>query len=124
MGTVDKEGYLTFVLQGKRFYCHRVAWFLTHGHWPGVIDHLNRQRDDNRLVNLRECSQAENLRNRPVQRNNSTGYKGVRCKAGRYYGAVKLDGVWYYTGRHDNAEDAYTERCALAVRLHGEYYHP
>ena len=124
MGSVDKEGYLSFVVQGKRYYAHRVAWFIQHGLWPERIDHKNLKRADNRLVNLRECSQAENLRNRPMQRNNSTGYKGVRQRGARFYGAVKLDGKLYYTSRYNSIQEAHTARCTLAKELHGEYYHP
>lgn len=47
-----------------KYLAHHVAWFMTYGVWPMEIDHINRDRADNRIVNLREVTRAENLRNR------------------------------------------------------------
>lgn len=47
-----------------RYLAHHVAWFFTYGYWPSEIDHINHDRADNRIANLREVTRAENLRNR------------------------------------------------------------
>lgn len=67
-GTIS-DGYRVINLGGKPILAHRMAWFLHTGEWPdGPIDHINRDRDDNRIVNLRVVSAAENNRNRVFKR--------------------------------------------------------
>ena len=59
VSSVD-HGYIRFQLGGHRLYAHRVAWYLTYGFWPSEIDHINRDKTDNRLVNLREATASTN----------------------------------------------------------------
>jgi hypothetical protein len=66
--TKTRDGYIAFKLNmGRRgeigIRGHRAAWMITYGRWPGVIDHINRIRDDNRMCNLREVTRSENSRN-------------------------------------------------------------
>ena len=77
IGTPDKDGYLRTTIKYKEYRLHRLAWFLTHGEWPkNQIDHVNRIKNDNRLINLREATPSENLANR-VLNNNKFEYIGV-----------------------------------------------
>lgn len=63
-GCYDCNGYRTIRIDGYDYFAHRLAWFFVHASWPvAVIDHLNRRRYDNRLSNLRDVTQSENLRN-------------------------------------------------------------
>jgi hypothetical protein len=65
VGTTTMQGYRQIAVDGKLYKAHRLAWFWVTGEWPSKgLDHINRQRDDNRILNLREASQAENLQNR------------------------------------------------------------
>lgn len=65
---LTSAGYkmVQFRLDGyqHKYLAHHVAWFLTHGVWPTELDHVNRDRADNRMANLRETTRAANLRNR------------------------------------------------------------
>lgn len=64
-GNIQDKGYRTIEIDGGRYYAHRVVWFHTHGVWPeNDLDHINRERDDNRIANLRDVTRSENNRNR------------------------------------------------------------
>ncbi|OJW82859.1 MAG: hypothetical protein BGO66_02960 [Alicycliphilus sp. 69-12] len=64
-GSKNARGYLQVMVAGQKHYAHRLAWLLHYGAWPArVIDHINRDKTDNRIDNLRDVSQAVNLQNR------------------------------------------------------------
>ena len=61
----SKSGYRRLCILGFTFMTHRLAWLVSHGEWPlGVVDHINRDRSDNRIANLRDVSPTENARNK------------------------------------------------------------
>ena len=77
-GWKSKFGYIHIEIFGKQYKAHRLAWFYTYGTWPtDQLDHINRNREDNRIVNLRECDHSKNGQNRNLQKNSTTGYRGV-----------------------------------------------
>ncbi len=73
----DGQGYLRGTVVGSNLAGHRVAWALVNGYWPDEVDHINHDRADNRLANLREVSKGDNLKNRTMFSNNSSGVTGV-----------------------------------------------
>jgi hypothetical protein len=77
-GMVNTIGYRVTQISGEMFLMHRLAWFYVHGRWPVAdIDHINGDRDDNRLCNLREATRQQNIQNSKRRRDNRTGIKGV-----------------------------------------------
>lgn len=79
------KGYIVICINGKRYYAHRLAWLYVTGKWPKeVIDHKNLKRNDNRFKNLREATNAENLRNGSISKNNTTGIKGIHKNKNGY----------------------------------------
>lgn len=79
-GSKEKAGYLCIRLDGKTYKAHRLAWLYVYGDWPTKeIDHINGQKDDNRVANLRDVSKSVNQQNRKTVR----GYTkdGSRWKA-------------------------------------------
>lgn len=99
-GSIDAYGYLVLKIKGKQLKAHRIAWFLHYGSWPiGVIDHINGDRIDNRIRNLRDVSVKENNANNVNKLPNSkTGVKGVWLDSTnglKKKFATKVDGKTY-----------------------------
>lgn len=64
-GTTNGQGYRQISIKSKIYPTHRLAWLMAYGAWPsGDIDHINGDRQDNRLCNLRDVSHSRNLFNR------------------------------------------------------------
>jgi hypothetical protein len=77
-GHLSKDGYVDIRIKNRLYPAHRLAWLMMTGNWPDdFIDHINRIKSDNRFVNLREATKAENAQNTNIQSNNTSGYKGV-----------------------------------------------
>lgn len=88
----DRRGYRTGSLLKSAVFLHRVAWAITHGEWPDQIDHINGDKADNRLCNLRNVDVRENLRNKSLYRTNKTDFLGVSQTPGNRWRAV-IQGV-------------------------------
>ena len=83
-GGLCSYGYRKGGIRGRYVAEHQLIWLLHHGRWPTQIDHINRDRVDNRIENLREVTDSENQRNRGVMSRNLLGEKGIRMRKGRF----------------------------------------
>ena len=85
-GSYDKDGYLILKIKGKQYKAHRVAWFLYYGEFPSLeIDHIDRDRSNNRKSNLRVADRVLNTNNTHIHKNKDTGVIGVyldKCTEG------------------------------------------
>lgn len=119
-GYVKPSGYRSIWI-GANYMAHRLAWLYVYGKWPaGQIDHINRVRDDNRIANLRIVTHGQNMENRKVQRNNTSGYTGVYPDRGgrRWQARISSNGRWLYLGYFKTPELAHAAYCAAVARLH------
>ena len=74
-------GYFTGRVLKDTYKAHRVIWAMHYGEWPrGQIDHINHDRSDNRIENLRDVTMSVNQRNAGLRVDNKSGYVGVRLK--------------------------------------------
>lgn len=123
-GATDSKGHRQIRFKMKLYMAHRLAWVLSYGRWPEAeLDHINRVRADNRLVNLRECSHRENSANRSVYKSNTSGVPGVSFypKYGKWTAQIRVAGKAKGLGYFDNMDDAIRARNE-AVRTHyGEF---
>jgi len=77
-GSSDGSGYIVVNLHGKHYPVHRIAWKIVYGRDPSnLIDHINENRSDNRISNLREAEHWQNLCNRGKNSNNTSGIKNI-----------------------------------------------
>lgn len=120
-GTIDRStGYRQVRLFGHMCYEHRLAWFVTYGEWPGVIDHINGDKLDNRISNLRDASHSQNMANRRSK--NPLGRGVQRNRSGKRYEArIKIDGRLTYIGAADTAEAAQKLYRDRAKEVFGEF---
>jgi hypothetical protein len=122
VGTVTPYGYVNITVDGHSYRAHNLAWFLHHGEWPTVLlDHINRDKGDNRIANLRQADYFINNRNRaPLP--NRFGLEGVRKskRHKRYQSSLHVNGVRRHLGSFDTAEEAHQAFLAARRELEGE----
>ena len=109
------RGYLCGGVLGEAVLAHRLAWFMTRGVWPDVIDHINGDKQDNRIANLRSCSVQDNSRNISVRSDSGTGYFGIRRNhpgRGLWGCDITVDGKQIRIGSFPTWEEAYEARKA------------
>lgn len=122
-GSPNKAGYLRTRILGKLYYNHHLVWFLHHGAWPLALDHINGDRADNRLENLRICNQRQNMHNARKHSNNRTGVKGVgwRPDKQRYRARIVINGKETCLGHFLTLEEARSVVEAARTKYHGEF---
>jgi hypothetical protein len=88
-----------------------------------TVDHKNRNKLDNRKENLRICTQMENIKNRGISKNNTSGFKGVSfCKDIKKWGAfIMCDYIPIFIGTFSTKEEAALAYNEKAKELHGEF---
>jgi len=75
---VGKNGYMQISIQYKKYYLHRLAWLYMYGFMPEKeIDHINGNKSDNRICNLREATRTQNRHNTKVSKRNKSGHKNI-----------------------------------------------
>lgn len=92
-GTVNPgNGYRQLSYQNRTRLEHRIIWMLVYGTWPKMIDHVNGNRADNRLCNLRVATAAQNIWNN-IRPRKQAPYRGVFKKSRLYYAQITHLGV-------------------------------
>jgi hypothetical protein len=125
-GWVDDNGYQRIGLPNKKMVRgHQVSYFLYTGNWPNkYIDHINGNRTDNSIENLRLVDDFGNTRNTRVVKN-MTGYQGVSFASGScktlYKSEIMVEGKRNYLGSFETAESAFEAYKAASLKLHGEH---
>lgn len=107
-GSINKAGYLRTRVAGRLYYNHQLIWFMHHGTWAPALDHINGDRADNRIENLRICNQVQNMQNASRRKDNTTGVKGVswRPSRNRYRARIVVDGKELCLGHFLTLEEA------------------
>lgn len=121
-GTLDAKGYRRISVDSKVYLAHRLAWFYVNGEWPpSELDHINRQRDDNRIANLRKANRTINTQNTNLRKDSQTGYRGVgwHKASNKWRARIQVNGKMLELGYFDNVEAA-ARAYAVAAATHHE----
>lgn len=124
-GNTQHDGYYRIGFKGRLYYAHKVAWFLVYGFQPGKeLDHINGNRSDNRIANLRLASRAENTRNVPVKKTSKTGVKGVhrRKESGTFRAHCQVNGITHWLGTFKTLEEAESVVRKFREENHKEFH--
>lgn len=117
---MNGNGYKRGAVGGKLYYAHRVAWFLYHGSWPQYqIDHINGDRKDNRISNLRSVTNHENSKNKRFSDKNTSGFTGVTWfkRDQKWKAQIMHKGKNYHLGYFDCAKEARDARVLAEARF-------
>ena len=109
----NKNGYLRISIFGKTYLAHRVAYAMSYGQWPtNHIDHINRDRSDNRLENIRDVLPSVNHKNRSKSRLNTSGVTGVFWHKGnkKWQASIRVNGKLKHLGVFGTLLDAAAAR--------------
>lgn len=112
-GTINKKGYVRICINQKTYPAHCLAWLYVYGEYPQKqIDHINHDKQDNRIVNLRLVDNLENHKNMPRQKNNTSGVTGVsfRRNANKWVSHIKANGKFIHLGIFNTKEEAINSR--------------
>jgi len=106
--TIGAGGYIRIRCFGKMILLHRLIWLLHYGFFPVKdIDHINGNRSDNRITNLREVTRRENNQNREQHRNGK--FIGYTKRGKRYEARIRINGIQTHIGTYDTPEIASAE---------------
>ncbi|ASC26533.1 HNH endonuclease [Klebsiella pneumoniae subsp. pneumoniae] len=113
VGWKSSAGYLSLAIDEVKFQAHRVAWAIYHQSSPsGVIDHINGNKTDNRITNLRVVEFCENMKNVKRYSNNTSGIAGVRwySQRSKWVAYINVDGKRKQLGYYALLDDAIDAR--------------
>lgn len=119
-GTMDNKGYIAISFLGVRALAHRIAWFYVYGHWPvSYIDHIDGNRSNNRISNLRCVSMGVNNQNlKSARSDNVAGLLGVSRHGRGFRAVIHLNNKQHYLGIFDTAEEAHSAYLWAKRNLH------
>lgn len=111
-GHKTKQGYKTIMIDGKAYGAHTLIWFYHTGNMimtPLQIDHINRIRNDNKISNLRVCTNEENHQNRIAKKTSKSGFLGVTWdkQHKKWRSQLMYKGKFVHRSLHNTPEEAH-----------------
>jgi hypothetical protein len=120
---LDSKGYIQVFYKNKVYRGHRIIFLLVHGYLPKIIDHVNGDRLDNRIENLRPANECRNSQNARMSKNNTSGIKGVYFDQDRQKWSAEIgaNNKRHRLGRFSTKFDAACAAYSARNKLHGEF---
>ena len=119
--SVTEKGYLRGSFDGRQYRVHRLVFLYFHGYMPEQIDHIDGNRQNNRIENLREATSAQNNQNRMAT--GATKIKGVcwHKQSSKWVASICINRKSVHLGSFENIEDAALVATKARQKLHGEF---
>jgi len=117
------HGYETVYVDGKNWRIHRLVFLMHYGYIPKLIDHVNGNRIDNRIENLREANDTQNAYNIRMHKDNKSGIKGVSWDKYKdmWIAKIQANKKRIQLGYFKNIDDAKNAISEARIKLHGEF---
>ena len=121
-GDIGKDGYRRIQIEGKIYKAHRLVWKYHYGKDPReFIDHIDGNKTNNNMENLREATTQQNSFNRGPSKNNKLGIKGVRKQKNKYTARIIINGKNKHLGMFNTIEEARLAREEAEIKLFKEF---
>ena len=122
-GTLTPKGYVKAKIGKKSYPIHRLVFLLHHGYLPDVIDHIDGNRANNKIENLRSATKAENSANQKIRTTNTSGMKGVSWHSAnkKWKVAICKNYVPIYLGTYEDYELACLVAMEATDLYHGKF---
>ena len=122
-GTLKSHGYLCVGINYNSYRAHRLIFLMHKGYLPKTVDHINGDKLDNRIENLRAATVGQNQHNRKTNANNTSGYKGVCWNKAqkKWVARITLERKNIHLGYFANVEEASEVVRKAREELHGSF---
>ena len=121
VGSISAQGYLRTCINYKSYKLHRLIFMMFYGYMPVEIDHVNGNKTDNRIENLREVSHSQNEWNKSKTVRNTTGIKNITFENGKWRVRIGANNKTINVGVFDNLELAELVAQEARNKYHGNF---
>lgn len=126
-GRPNTNGHIQISIDNYRYMAHNLAWLYMTGEYPidFIVDHKDKNYDNNRWINLREATNTQNQQNRSININNKCGYKGVSFKKSNnsYVAQIVVNGKKIHLGYRKTPEEAHQLYLDASKLYFGEFHY-
>jgi len=119
-GHQTTRGYINIRVDGRMYKAHRLIFLFHHGYLPDLIDHVDCDRTNNHIENLRACNKSQNGMNRAGSYGKAAS-RNVYKRGGKFQVHMKRGGKPHYVGTFNSLDEANAAAAAARVKLFGAF---
>ena len=119
-GHQTKRGYINVRVDGRMYKAHRLIFLFHHGYMPELVDHIDCDRTNNHIDNLRACSKSQNGMNRAGSYGKAAS-RNVYKRGNKFQVHMKREGKPHYVGTFNNLNEANDAAAAARSKLFGAF---